>query len=175
MKHLRRPARRALLVVHVSVSVAWLGLSLGLLTLGITAYTTEDPSLTEASYRAMKVFADVILAPVALGTLGSGLMLSLGTPWGLARHRWVWTKFWITLATATATIFALRPEIAHVAEAGVPDISLVAAPSISTAAYLFMTAVSVLKPWGLTRRERRRREAASARKAVDAPPPVPRA
>ncbi|MFD7321320.1 DUF2269 family protein [Streptomyces sp. NPDC059875] len=163
MKHLKRPARRALLVVHVAVSVAWLGLSAGLLTLGITAWTTGDPSLTAASYRAMKVFADWLLAPVAVTTLVSGLVLSLGTPWGLARHRWVWIKFWITLATAAATVFALRPEIEHAAAAGVPDASLVAAPAVSTTAYLFMTAISVLKPWGLTRRGCRAR----SHKAVD--------
>lgn len=175
VKQLRRPARRALLVVHVSVSVAWLGLSLGLLTLGITAYTTQDSSLTEAAYRAMQVFADWLLAPVALLTLGTGLVLSLGTPWGLARHRWVWIKFWITLATAAATIFALRPEITHAAAAGVPDLSLVAAPTVSTGAYLFMTAISVLKPWGPTRRGRRLRESARFRKTVDASAPLRRA
>ncbi|MFG3347788.1 DUF2269 domain-containing protein [Streptomyces sp. NPDC048018] len=165
MKQLRRPARRALLVVHVAVSVAWLGLSLGLLTLGIAAYTTHDPSLTQAAYRAMGVFADWLLAPVALVTFGSGLVLSLGTPWGLARHHWVWIKFWITLATATATIFALRPEITHASAAGVPDSSLVAAPVVSTSAYLFMTAISVLKPWGLTGRGRRLRDSAGRRRA----------
>lgn len=173
VKHLRRPARRALLVVHVAVSVSWLGLSLGLLTLGITAYTTQDLSLTRAAYRAMRVFSDWLLPPVALMTLGSGLMLSLGTPWGLARHRWVWTKFWLTTATAMATIFALRPEIAQVAEAGVPDAALIAAPVISTIAYLFMTALSVLKPWGPTRRGRRLRAAALARSAPASTRPTP--
>ncbi|WOX23291.1 DUF2269 domain-containing protein [Streptomyces solicathayae] len=170
MKPLKRPARRALLVVHVAVSVGWLGLTLGLLTLGITAYATAEPSLTQAAYTAMDVFADWLLAPIALAALGSGVVLSLGTPWGLARHRWVWIKFWITLGTAAATVFALRPEISHAAAAGVPDISLVAAPSVATTAYLFMTAVSVLKPWGLTRRGRRLRRSAgttSSGKAVD--------
>ena len=143
--------------------MSWLGLSVGLLTLGLIAYRTQDPSLTQAAYRAMKVFADWLLGPVALVTLGSGLVLSLGTPWGLARHRWVWIKFWITVATATATIFALRPEISHAAAAGVPDSSLVAAPVVSTTAYLFMTAISVLKPWGLTARGRRLRGSATRR------------
>ncbi len=59
--------------------------------------------------RAMKLFADLLLLPVAFLTLLSGLVLALGTSWGLARHRWVWTKFWLTLATTTATAFALRP------------------------------------------------------------------
>ncbi|MGQ4445021.1 DUF2269 domain-containing protein, partial [Streptomyces violaceoruber] len=34
---LGRPARRASLVVHVVASAAWLGLTLGLLALGVTA------------------------------------------------------------------------------------------------------------------------------------------
>lgn len=167
VKPLKRPVRRTLLVVHVAVSVSWLGLSLGLLALGITAYTTADTSLTEAAYRAMRVFADWLLLPVAAVTLTSGLVLSLGTPWGLARHYWVWTKFWLTLATAAATVFALRPEIAHAAATGVPDSSLVAAPLVSTGAYLFMTAISVLKPWGLTRRGRRLREARAGRAGAE--------
>lgn len=158
VKPLKRPVRRALLVVHVAVSVSWLGLTLGLLTLGITAYTTGDPTLTDASYRAMKVLSDWLLTPVVVITLVSGLVLSLGTPWGLARHRWVWIKFWITLVTGAATVFALRPGIVHAASSGgAPDSSLVAAPSVATAAYLFMTVISVLKPWGLTRRGRRLR------------------
>ncbi|MFB9390136.1 DUF2269 domain-containing protein [Streptomyces coeruleoprunus] len=163
MKPLRRPARRALVVVHVAVSVSWLGLSLGLLALGVTAYGTADASLTEAAYRAMKVFSDWLLPPIALTTLVSGLLLALGTPWGLARHRWVWIKFWLTLATTAATLFALRPEIAHAAAVGVPDSSLVAAPAVSTSAYLFMTAISLLKPWGPTRRGRRLRESQHGR------------
>jgi hypothetical protein len=167
VKHLQRPARRALLVLHIAVSVSWLGLSVGLLTLGITAYTTGDSSLTHGAYRAMNVFANWLLVPVAAGTLASGLMLSLGTAWGLARHRWVWIKFWMTVVTAAATVFALRPEIEHAAAVGTPDISLVAAPTVSTAAYLFMTAISVLKPFGPTRRGRRLRVSATSRKTVD--------
>lgn len=65
----------------------------------------------EASVRAMKLFADRLLLPVAFRTALGGLLLSLGTVWGLARHRWVYTKFWLTLATTTATVFALRPGV----------------------------------------------------------------
>ncbi|MET9516193.1 DUF2269 domain-containing protein [Streptomyces sp. NPDC002994] len=168
MKPLPRPARRALLVTHVAASVGWLGLTVGLLALGITAYTTESPAITQAAYTSMKVFGDWLLAPVALLSLATGLVLSLGTPWGLARHRWVWVKFWLTLITGAATIFALRPEISAAAALGIPDSSLVAAPIVASSAYFFMTAISVLKPWGLTRRGRRFRAASSSsRKAVD--------
>ncbi len=169
---LSRPARRAVLVVHVIASAGWLGLTVGLLTLAVTAATTGSAVTVEASVRAMKLFADWLLLPVAFLTLVSGLVLSLGTQWGLARHRWVYIKFWLTLATTTATAFALRPglgsTVAAVAAGGpLPDATgLMMGPIVSLSAYVFMTVISVLKPWGLTRRGRRlRAETPRARSA----------
>lgn len=89
VKPLKRSARRSLLVAHVAVSVGWLGLTVGLLALGITAFSTADPTTAQAATRAMKIFGDWLVVPVALFSLFSGLVLALGTPWGLARHRWV--------------------------------------------------------------------------------------
>ncbi|GAB2871237.1 membrane protein [Streptomyces deserti] len=169
---LNRPARRASLAVHAAASAGWLGLSLGLLALGITATTTGSAVTVEASVRAMKLFADWLLLPVAFLTLLSGLLLSLGTPWGLARHRWVCTKFWLTLATTTATVFALRPgvnsAVAAVTAGGpLPDAGdVLFGPVVSLSAYVFMTVISILKPWGLTRRGRKLR--ASARGPLEA-------
>ncbi|MEU2285130.1 DUF2269 family protein [Streptomyces sp. NPDC013178] len=163
---LNRPARRASLVVHVVASAGWLGLTLGLLGLGIAATTTGSAATVEASVRAMKLFADWLLLPVAFLTLLSGLVLSLGTPWGLARHHWVHTKFWLTLATTTATVFVLRPAVnsavtAVAAGGPLPDAGdVLFGPIVSLSAYVFMTVISVLKPWGPTRRGRRLRAAA---------------
>ncbi|WP_432119650.1 DUF2269 domain-containing protein [Streptomyces sp. bgisy032] len=162
---LRRPARRAVLVVHVVASASWLGLTLGLLALGITAAGSGDPAAVAASVRSMGLFADLLLLPVAFLTLGSGLVLALGTPWGLARHRWVWTKFWLTLATTAATAFALRPgvheAVTAVAAGPLPDASeVLMGPVVSLSAYVFMTVISVLKPWGPTKRGRRLRASA---------------
>lgn len=168
VKPLSRSVRRAVLVVHVAVSVSWLGLTVGLLALGITAYTCADASVTEAAYRSMKVFGDWLVIPIGLLTLISGVVLSLGTHWGLARHRWVWVKFWLTLDTLAASALALRPQINGAAASGHPDLSLVSAPTVASSAYFFMTAISVLKPWGLTARGREYRDQRrTARKAVD--------
>ncbi|SCF62183.1 hypothetical protein GA0115259_100257 [Streptomyces sp. MnatMP-M17] len=175
VKHLKRPVRRALLVVHVATSVSWLGLTIGLLTLGVTAFRTSDPAITQTAYQAMKILVDWPIIPVALLALISGLVLSLGTPWGLARYRWVWIKFWLTLITFGAKVFALRPGIHTAAATGIPDSSLVAAPTVATSAYLLMTAISVLKPWGLTRRGRRLRAVPTSRKPVDERSPAPTA
>ncbi len=165
VKPLTRSVRRALLVVHVATSVSWLGLTLGLLTLGVTAYTTDAPATTQASYDAMKILANWLIVPVALLALVSGLVLSLGTPWGLARHWWVSIKLWLTLITFVATVFALRPTINQAAVLGIPNTSLIAAPTVASSAYFFMTAISVLKPWGPTRRGRRHRITTTSRAA----------
>ncbi|MFD5846349.1 DUF2269 domain-containing protein [Streptomyces chartreusis] len=178
-KRLSRPARRAALVVHVVASASWVGLTLGLLALGITAAGTGSAVSVEASVRAMKLFADWLLLPVAFLTLVSGLVLSLGTQWGLARHRWVYVKFWLTLATTTATVFALRPgvnsAVAAVAAGGpLPDAGdVMMGPIVSLSAYVFMTVISVLKPWGLTKRGRRLREASGRRPGTATKPADP--
>jgi hypothetical protein len=173
---LNRPARRACLVVHVVASAAWLGLTLGLPALGVTAATDSSPETVEAAVRCMKLFADRLLLPLALLTLASGLVLALGTPWGLARHRWVYTKFWLTLGTTVATFFALRPGVnsavaAVAADGPLPDAGdVLFGPVVSLSAYVFMTVISLLKPWGLTRRGRRlRARAASARPPLARP------
>lgn len=118
VKPLKRSARRSLLVAHVAVSVSWLGLTVGLLTLGIAAFSTGDPATAQAATRAMKIFGDWLIVPIALFSLVSGLVLALRTPWGLARHRWVWTKFWLTLITVALSIFSLRPGIDEAAARG---------------------------------------------------------
>lgn len=174
--NLSRPARRAFLVVHVVAAACWLGLSLGLLALGLAAATGGSAATVEAAVRAMKLFADLLLLPIALLTLTSGLVLSLGTVWGLARHRWVVTKFWLTLATTAATAFALRPgvneAVAAVAAGGpLPDAGdVLFGPVVSLSAYVFMTTISVLKPWGRTRRGRRLGPAAGRPRRTAAAP-----
>ncbi|MGW7514690.1 DUF2269 domain-containing protein [Streptomyces sp. NPDC054796] len=174
MKPLSRPVRRAALVVHVVVSVAWPGISLCLLALGV-AGALSPPSSDEAAaaYGSMRVFGDWLLAPIALTSLLSGLVLSLGTPWGLARYRWVYAKFWLTLAATLMTLLAFRPAVqdaaALSAEGGtVRAAGMIAPPVVSLTLYVFLTAISVLKPWGPTRRGRRLREAARGARGAGA-------
>ncbi|MFE6777041.1 DUF2269 domain-containing protein [Streptomyces sp. NPDC057702] len=163
MRQLTRPARRALLVVHVVVSVGWLGVTLGLLALAIAGAGADSAAAAEAAYRAMKVFGDWLIIPLSLLALVSGLVLALGTPWGLARHRWVYTKFWLNLVTAGLSAFSLRAGIDDVAaraaagEHVADPVDVIVPPAVALATYVFVTAVSVLKPWGLTARGRRHR------------------
>ncbi|GAA4659398.1 hypothetical protein GCM10023324_06290 [Streptomyces youssoufiensis] len=79
MRQLTRPTRRAVLVVHVVVSVGWLGVTCGLITLAIAGAATDSAEAAEAAYRAMKVFGDWLVIPLSL------LALSAGWSWLWAR------------------------------------------------------------------------------------------
>ncbi len=171
MQQLSRPARRALLVAHVVTSAGWLGLALALLCLGVAGAAGGSPELDRAAYRAMAVLGRWPLGALALLSLVTGLVLSLGTRWGLARYRWVVVKFWLTLVTTGLTLFllpgTLESAAAEAAAGGqVQAAHLLVPPSVSLSAYVFMTALSVLKPWGPTRYGRRLRARPAARRVV---------
>lgn len=166
-----RKVRRIALLIHVLSSAAWFGLTLGLLALGAYAYLSKDPAVVAFAYQAGGVFGAWLLIPAALLSLLSGVVLSVGTQWGLVRHKWVLTKFVLTLITAALVCFSLTPglrEAAAQAAAGtaVPNSSLMAAPIVASSTYAFMYVLSVLKPWGETRWGRRARAARIARATV---------
>ena len=154
-----RRLRRLTLVVHVVVSVGWLGLDAVLLVLGVTAVLTADPELTRACVLAMDVAAGWMIVPVALLSLGTGVLGGLLSPWGLVRYRWVLTKLVLTVGAATASILLLRGELDHAAGVvradpgglGRLEADLVIPPAVALVLYVTMTVLSVLKPWGRTR------------------------
>jgi hypothetical protein len=58
-----------MVIVHIAVSVGWLGTSLCLLVLGLTAQLTTDPATANVAYRAMAILADTLEVPVSLVSL----------------------------------------------------------------------------------------------------------
>ena len=153
---LPRRTRRVLLIVHIAVSVGWLGVSLCLLVLGVTARATPDPATAAAAYRAMNTLAGTLLIPVSLSALLTGVCLAVRRPWGLTRYYWILAKLLLTLLAAAASIFALPAVIAQAVHATTAAAridtatanNLVIAPTIAVATYTAIVAISVLKPWG---------------------------
>lgn len=167
MFKLRRPAYRAFVIVHVVSSVAWLGLSLCLLVLGLWATGTGDPAEQHAAGTAMSRLAGALAIPLGAAALVSGVVLMLGTKWTVA-YTWVLVKLVATAVTFALTVFLLRPGLGATAAALDPgrlqvlDDQLVAAPIVSSSVYLGAVVLSYVKPWG--RRGARR---------APAPVPVP--
>ncbi|MFD4016076.1 hypothetical protein [Streptomyces sindenensis] len=69
MKPLKRSVRRGRLVAHGAVSVSWLGLTTGLLALGLTAFTTGGPATVGA-------VAGSVVGPSLGSSLGSSTSTS---------------------------------------------------------------------------------------------------
>ena len=81
---------------HVTSSVGWLGALIAFLALAVIGLTSPDERTVRGAYLVMAPAAWFVLVPPAHASLLSGILLSLGTAWGLFRHYWVVLKLVIT-------------------------------------------------------------------------------
>jgi hypothetical protein len=96
--------RKFALTAHVTSSVGLLGSIAAFLALAIAGLTSQDIKMVRAAYLAMELIARFVIVPLAFASLLTGLIQSLGTPWGLFRHYWVVVKL---LLTVFATVVLL--------------------------------------------------------------------
>ena len=156
---------KLLLTAHVVVSVGWLGVVLAKIVLKVFAMTTGDAAIAEALYFAAGRL-NLAFPPLALSTIATGVVLSLGTKWGLVQHYWVATKIVLTVGViATAVQLGTRipqPTGRAVEEStilGLASSPMVLLLSLSIAHLIMLLAATVLstyKPWGKTWFGRRR-------------------
>jgi len=98
--------RKVALTAHISSSVGWLGAIAGFLALAITGLTHRDAQIVHAAYLGMDWIGWFVLVPLSIASLLTGLVLSLGTAWGLFRHYWVLATLLINvLATIVLLMF----------------------------------------------------------------------
>jgi hypothetical protein len=156
--------RKFALTAHITSTIGWLGAIIGVLALAIAALTSRDVQMVRGSYLAMELTGWYVLVPLCLASLATGLVMSLGTPWGLLRHYWVLVKFLITIASAfilfmyTQTLGYLGG-LAADTTLSIEDLrnpSPVLHSSLALVALLVNTTLSVYKPWGMTRYGRRK-------------------
>jgi hypothetical protein len=96
--------RKFALTAHVTFSVGLLGSIAAFLALAVAGLTSQDAQLARAAYLAMELITRFVIVPLAFASLLTGLIQSLGTPWGLFQHYWVLFKL---LLTVLATIVLL--------------------------------------------------------------------
>src|SRR5438093_12235613 len=99
-----RSLRKFVLTAHVTFSVGWLGADASFLVLAIGGMTSQNAQMVRAAYLAMAVIGLYLIIPFSFAALMTGLVLALGTPWGLFRHYWILVKFLLTIG---ATIVLL--------------------------------------------------------------------
>jgi hypothetical protein len=152
--------RKLVLTAHITVSVGWLGAVSAFLALAIAGLTSRDAQMVRATYSAMELTARFVIVPLAVASLLSGIVESLGTPWGLFRHYWVLAKLLLT-TFATIVLLAKMPLIGYAARRAAETTSsstdlraagtqLAVHATGGLLVLLVITALSVYKPWGLT-------------------------
>ena len=157
--------RKVLLLLHITAAGAWLGIDIVLGLLVLAAFTPGDDLGAAAALASIGHFATWPLAVVGLLCLASGLLLGLGSKYGLVRYWWVAIKLVLNVVLVTLVIAVLSPgvhELTAGARASLTDgrplpvfTDLAFPPIVSTTAVLFAMTLSVFKPWGRLRRAAR--------------------
>lgn len=165
-------ARKFALTAHVIASVGWLGAVAAFLAVALASLTNDDVQLVRAAYRVMELMGWTVIVPFGAASLVTGLVQSLGTPWGLFRHWWVVLKLLLTALALLVLLVHLQPidfmaDIAAKATLAPHDhravrIQLVFDAGAALLVLLVNTTLSVYKPRGLTRYGQRRLRAERA-------------
>lgn len=108
--------RKFALTAHITCSVGWIGGVIAYLTLGVAAVTSQDAVTIRAVWTAMELIGWFALVPLALASLLTGLVMSLGTKWGLFRHYWTLISLVLTVL-ATFVLLLHMPEVSFLADA----------------------------------------------------------
>jgi hypothetical protein len=156
---LSAPLRKAVLAAHLAVSVGWVGAIAAYLALDLSAATSADSEALRAAYLGMGLIAGSVIVPLAIASLLTGLLVSLGTKWGLLRHWWVVISLVLTVFATVVLLIETGTIAAYAAVAADPaatDAELRALGSTlvhsvgGTLVLLVVLVLNVYKPPGLT-------------------------
>jgi hypothetical protein len=165
--------RRFTFTAHITSSLGWVGAVIAFLALAVIGFTSDDELTVRGAYLVMAPAAWFVLVPLAHASLLSGIVLSLGTTWGLFRHYWVVVKLLITVFSTVILLIYMGTfrQMAGVAAGPAIDLAVVrnASPIVHAILALVLliaaTVLGVYKPLGMTaygRRQHERRQAVAS-------------
>lgn len=138
--------KKWLLLVHLIFSSIMLGGAVIFLVLSIVATNTTDESIFSACYTVMHVLSQTSVRASTIGTIVTGVLLSVWTHWGLFRYYWVIAKEVLTLVAIVVGPIGMY---LWTLPAGAGDLGAmwtgIILQLISLASIFCL---SVLKPWG---------------------------
>ncbi len=107
--------RKFALTAHITFSVGWIGAVVAFLALVVAGMTSQDAPMLRAAWIAIELTGSFAIVPLALASLLSGLVMSLGTKWGLFRHYWTLISFVLTVL-ATVVLLLHMPDVSFLAD-----------------------------------------------------------
>jgi uncharacterized membrane protein len=150
--------RKSVLAVHLTFSVGWIGTVIAYLALGIAAVRSKDAERVRAAWTGMDLVGWYVIVPLAVASLLTGLVLALGTKWGLFRHYWVLISLVLTVF-ATVVLMLHMPTVSSTADAAqhLNGDALYGLggdlfhPGVGLLILLVIQVLNIYKPPGLTR------------------------
>ena len=152
--------RKFALAAHLTFSVGWIGAVAGYMALDVAAATGQDAQTLRSAYLAMGLLAWYVIVPLALASLLTGLVQSLGTKWGLFRHYWVLISLLLTVI-ATVVLLVETQTISYFAGIAADpatssdDLRALGSTLVhsvgGTVVLLVILVLNVYKPRGMTR------------------------
>lgn len=100
--------RKFALAAHLIASVGWIGAVAAYIALDVVAATNQDAQTLRAAYLAMELIARYVIVPLAIASLLTGIVMSLGTRWGLFRHYWVLISLVLTIIATVVLLMETR-------------------------------------------------------------------
>jgi hypothetical protein len=150
--------RKFALSVHLTFSVGWIGAVVSYLALGVAAVSSDDVQTVRAAWTAMELTGWYVIVPLALASLLTGLVMALGTKWGLFRHYWVSISFALTVF-ATVVLLLHMPTVSSMAsvaqQAEGARLEVLGGdlfhPGVGLVVLLVVQVLNLYKPRGMTR------------------------
>jgi hypothetical protein len=150
--------RKLALSAHLTFSIGWIGAVVAYLALGVAAGTSQDTQTVRAAWTAMELTGWFAIVPLAITSLLTGLVMALGTKWGLFRHYWVLISFGLTLF-ATVILLLHMPDVSSTAGAAQrlegADLDRLGGdlfhPGVGLVVLLVIQVLNMYKPRGMTR------------------------
>jgi hypothetical protein len=151
-------ARRIVATAHIVTGVGLLGATASTLLLAVSAAASDDLAFAHSVYRLMSLQSAVFGIPLSMLALLTGVVLGLGTTWGVLRQWWTTAKLALILGVVLNGALMIGPSVSALqqdpAAAGTQS-RLVLAAALSVAMLLTATTLSVFKPGGRLRRRQR--------------------
>lgn len=156
-RRLSARSRKVFLVTHILSAAMWIGVDVALGILVITALLTDDAQVAGSVLQALELFAIWPMFGASIVCLASGLVLGLGSKYGLFRYWWVVVEFAFNVAMSVMIVSSLRPGIGGAAEVGRQlaagnlavdlPVELLAPVFVAPTMLLIAAILSVFKPW----------------------------
>lgn len=145
--------RRAVLTAHIIAGVGLLGDVAAVLAINVRAAMTADPALAAASYELLGMFTVLFGIPLSFGALVTGIVLGLGSKWGVVRYAWVAAKLVLLVGVILVGALVLGPgtEAMRSGDGGA-QARLIAGAGYDVVALTLATGLSVFKPGRRRRR-----------------------